>query len=96
MKGLTDQIQDMADVENNWFLHICLVEKFEITQNVEKLENSPHLSGGKIEITPHVENFQNFPASVRHRNLKFLQMTNFFLHGYIRGIRDKYQVWLGP
>ena len=20
-------------------------------------------------------------------------MTNFFLHGYIRGIRDKYQVW---
>ena len=40
------------------------------------------------------------------RNLRFLHIfhaqkfeispqDNFFLHGYIRGIRDKYEAWVG-
>ena len=40
----------------------CHVEKFEITQYVEKCQISPHLHNvDKFEITPHVEKFQISP-----------------------------------
>ena len=62
------------------FLHICHVEKFEITQHVEKCQISPHLSCGKIGNYSECGEISDFSTSVMHINLKFLHMTNFSPH----------------
>ena len=36
----------------------------------------------------------DFSTSIMYRNLKFLHMTDFFLHGHRPWVRDKYQNWI--
>ena len=56
------------------FLHICHVEKFEITQHVEKCQISPHLSCGKIGNYSECGEISDLSTSVTRRNLRLLHM----------------------
>ena len=70
------------------FLHICHVEKFEITQHL-KCQISPHLSCGKTLNYSTIGDTLNystsgeisdFSAFITHRNLKFLHMKKIAPH----------------
>ena len=61
----------------NWinfrFLHICPVEKCEISPNLAKFHILPDLVFGKTEIPVHVEKISDFSTGQMWRNLKFIQ-----------------------
>ena len=63
----------------NWinfrFLHICPVEKCEISPNLAKFHISPHLLCGKTEIPLHVEKFHVLKSEISPHG-------RFFLHGH--------------
>ena len=75
---------------NRWrnfrFVHICDVDKLEISPYVDKLEISPYVD--KLEISPYVEKLQISPY------LSHLEISphDKFLYRYIGGIVDKYEV----
>ena len=76
--------------QKNWtnfrFLHICPVEKCEISSNLAKFHISPHLCG-KTEIPLHVEKFHVLKSEISPHG-------RFFLHLHVGDRGDKYQVWL--
>ena len=73
----------------NWinfrFLHICPVEKCEISPNLAKFHISPHLLCGKTEIPLHVEKFHVLKSEISPHG-------RFFLHLHVGDRGDKYQV----
>ena len=75
----------------NWinfrFLHICPVEKCEISPNLAKIHISPHLLCGKTEIPLHVEKFHVLKSEISPHG-------RFLLHLHVGDRGDKYQVWL--
>ena len=74
----------------NWinfrFLHICPVEKCEISPNLAKIHISPHLLCGKTEIPLHVEKFHVLKSEISPHG-------RFLLHLHVGDRGDKYQVW---
>ena len=74
----------------NWinfrFLHICPVEKCEISPNLAKIHISPHLLCGKTEIPLHVEKFHVLKPEISPHG-------RFLLHLHVGDRGDKYQVW---
>ena len=76
----------------NWinfrFLHICPVEKCEISPNLAKIHISPHLLCGKTEIPLHVEKFHVLKSEISPHG-------RFLLHLHVGDRGDKYQVWSG-
>ena len=74
----------------NWinfrFLHICPVEKCEISPNLAKFHISPHLLCGKTEIPLHVEKFHVLKSEISPHG-------RFFLHLHVADRGDKYQVY---
>ena len=74
----------------NWinfrFLHICPVEKCEISPNLAKIHISPHLLCGKTEIPLHVEKFHVSKSEISPHN-------RFLLHLHVGDRGDKYEVW---
>ena len=77
----------------NWinfrFLHICPVEKCEISPNLAKIHISPHLLCGKTEIPLHVEKFHELKSEISPHG-------RFLLHLHVGDRGDKYQVCLDP
>ena len=77
----------------NWinfrFLHICPVEKCEISPNLAKFHISPHLLCGKTEIPLHVEKFHVLKSEISPHG-------RFFLHLHVGDRGDKYQVCFSP
>ena len=77
----------------NWinfrFLHICPVEKCEISPNLAKFHISPHLLCGKTEIPLHVEKFHVLKSEISPHG-------RFFLHLHLGDRGDKYQVCFKP
>ena len=75
----------------NWinfrFLHICPVEKCEISPNLAKIHISPHLLCGKTEIPLHVEKFHVLKSEISPHG-------RFLLHLHVGDRGDKYQVWM--
>ena len=75
----------------NWinfrFLHICPVEKCEISPNLAKIHISPHLLCGKTEIPLHVEKFHVLKSEISPHG-------RFLLHLHVGDRGDKYQVCL--
>ena len=73
----------------NWinfrFLHICPVEKCEISPNLAKIHISPHLLCGKTEIPLHVEKFHVLKSEISPHG-------RFLLHLHVGDRGDKYQV----
>ena len=74
----------------NWinfrFLHICPVEKCEISPNLAKIHISPHLLCGKTEIPLHVEKFHVSKSEISPHDQYFSTQR------YIGDIDDKDQV----
>ena len=77
----------------NWinfrFLHICPVEKCEISPNLAKIHISPHLLCGKTEIPLHVEKFHVLKSEISPHG-------RFLLHLHVGDRGDKYQVCVLP
>ena len=78
----------------NWlnfrFLHICPVEKCEISPNLAKIHISPHLLCGKTEIPLRVEKFHVLKSEISPHG-------RFLLHLHVGDLGDKYEVWFeGP
>ena len=73
----------------NWinfrFLHICPVEKCEISPNLAKIHISPHLLCGKTEIPLHVMKFHVLKSEISPHG-------RFLLHLHVGDRGDKYQV----
>ena len=73
----------------NWinfrFLHICPVEKCEISPNLAKIHISPHLLCGKTEIPLHVEKFHVLKSEISPHG-------RFLLHLHVGDRGDKYEV----
>ena len=73
----------------NWinfrFLHICPVEKCEISPNLAKIHISPHLLCGKTEIPLHVEKFHVLKSEISPHG-------RFLLHQHVGDRGDKYEV----
>ena len=76
----------------NWinfrFLHICPVEKCEISPNLAKIHISPHLLCGKTEIPLHVEKFHVLKSEISPHG-------RFLLHLHVGDRGDKYEVCIG-
>ena len=70
------------------FLHICPVEKCEISPNLAKIYISPHLLCGKTEIPLHVEKFHVLKSEISPRG-------RFLLHLHVGDRGDKYEVCPG-
>ena len=69
----------------NWinfrFLHICPVEKCEISPNLAKIHISPHLLCGKTEIPLHVEKFHVLKSEISPHG-RFLLHLHTVPNGY--------------
>ena len=67
------------------FLHICPVEKCEISPNLAKIHISPHLLCGKNEIPLHVEKIHVLKSEISPHG-------RFLLHLHVGDRGDKYEV----
>ena len=92
MYGDVFYITHMPYVENFRFLHICHVEKFEITPHVEKFHISSHLSCIKTEIFPHDNFFSTNMLVALETNMRYKEETDVKIAAvevYLSRIKEK-------